>query len=452
MSHADYDLIVMGTGPSASTVATKIREQGRTVAIIENRPFGGTCALRGCNPKKVYTNAGSLMAQVNAGRGQLISIDDAQINWSDLAAFKREFTDSIPKKSRKSFEDDGIDTFSGTARFTGPKTVTVDDVTLSANRVFIGVGARPVPLDIPGAEHVIHSDDFMELDSMPTRVAFIGGGYVSMEFAHVVARYGSRVTVVQRGEHILAGFDPDLTSQLADYSKQQGIDIHTSAEAKSIEVLKDGGFRLTYERSGDEQTLECDLIIHGAGRVPNIESLDLERGNVQSDSQGIVVDKFLRSTSNPIVFAAGDCAATGQPKLTPTANEQARAAVKNLFDDDPSFEPDYGCIPQVAFTTPAIAAVGLSQKEASEKFHNLDVRTGDSSDWGSMRKIGIRCGGYKILVDDEDRIVGAHLLGHAAEETINLFALAMKFGLTATDFKSTLFAFPTFASDVRTMV
>ena len=226
--------------------------------------------------------------------------------------------------------------------------------------------------------------------------------------------------------------------------------VETNASVTRIESGDD--LRLFYQKNGEERSVGCDLVIHGAGRVPHLEPLCLDRAEVSASEDGIEVDDFLRSKTNHRIFAGGDCAATGQPKLTPTANEEARAVHNNLFDPSPSTRPDYGVIPRVAFTTPCIASVGLSEADARKQHADLTVSSGESSDWNSMRKSGIECAGYKVLVDGEDRIVGAHLLGHAAEETINLFALAMKFGLKAKDLKSTLFAFPTFSSDIRNMV
>jgi len=452
MSESQFDLIVIGTGPSASTVAKKAAGDDKRVATIEAREFGGTCALRGCNPKKVYSNAADLIDRVRGGTGKLIQCDNVRIDWKNLLAFKCEFTEPVAEASEHSFKKRGIETFHGTASFTGPKSVRVDENELTAERIFIGVGSHPRPLEIPGGELAIHSDRFFELSDMPKRVVFIGGGYISMEFACAVARYGSEVTVLQRGEQVLKPFDSDLVAQLVEYSSEHGMRIVTQAEVDSI---KDGGgdsATVHYEQAGKASTIEADLVVHGAGRVPNFEGLNLDAGDVEFSDRGIQIDSFMRSVSNANVFAGGDCVDSGKPALTPTANEEARIVAKNLFAANPEHTPDYGIIPQVAFTVPAIASIGLSQADA-ELAHDVDIRQRDTSTWGSVRKFCQTCAGYKILIDKEtDRILGAHLLGPGAEETINLFALAMKHGLTATDIKSTLLAYPTFGSDVRLMV
>jgi len=206
---------------------------------------------------------------------------------------------------------------------------------------------------------------------------------------------------------------------------------------------------------GMNHFVDTRLVVHGAGRVPNCRDRISRLRGVAFSKNGIDVDPFLRSVSNPAVFAAGDCANTPTPRLTPVANEQARMVVRNLFTETPTGKPDYGVVPRVVFTSPCLAAIGILESEATaaESGIDPDIRFENTSTWSSVRKTCQECAAYKLIIDkSSDRIPGAHLLGPAAEETINLFALAMKFNLTATNLKSTLFAFPTFGSDVRQMV
>lgn len=449
-----FDLVVIGTGPAAGTVAKKTAESGKSVAVVESREYGGTCALRGCNPKKVYTNAGNLIDQVRRANGKLGMFSEASIDWSQLLAFKREFTQPVLQKSEQSFQKLGIETFHGIATFAGPTTIQVDGRYLEAKRIFIGTGARPVPLGINGEEHVTHSAEFFELSKIPDHVVFIGGGYISMEFAHVVARYGSEVTVIDRHARPLKGFDSDLVDQLTRWSTGIGIQFICGSRVEAVLREKNGTLQVvTGDDAGGQQTITTKLVVHGAGRVPNIGDLNLDAGDVQHSTQGVAVDDFMRSVSNAHVFASGDCADHDQPKLTPVANEQARVVVKNLFAESVDRKPDYGVVPRVVFTSPCLAAIGMSQSEAKQQGFDLDVRYQDTSMWDSVRKTGQDCAAYKILIDKKtDLLLGAHLLGPAAEEVINLFALAMKFDITATDLKSTLFAYPTFGADVRRML
>ncbi|EMI57550.1 regulatory protein [Rhodopirellula sallentina SM41] len=424
------------------------------MAMIETREFGGTCALRGCNPKKVYVNAGALIDRVRRSEGKLVvGSDGVKIDWGKLLQFKREFTEPVLEKTEKSYQSSGIQTFQGTPSFESPTSIVVGSERIAGEKFIVATGATPVPIDIPGAEHITTSDDFLELSELPERVVFIGGGYISMEFAHVAARCGKHVTIVERNERVLSGFDPDLIDLLTQYSKKRGIHFRLGASPASIAIASGEGDGRRYRLEMDDgPDIDAGLIVHGAGRVPNITGLGLSKAGIEFNDQGILVDEGFQSVSNENVYAAGDCAATGKPRLTPTANEEARIVVENLLESGGDQRADYGAIPKVAFTTPAIAAVGMSEEEARES-HDVDVRADDMSSWGSVRKTGDAVAGYKILVDREnDQVLGAHLLGPSAEETINLFALAMKFGLTATNIKSTLFAFPTSAADVRSML
>lgn len=455
MTRADYDLIVLGTGPAASTVASKVRKAGKRVAIIEKREFGGTCALRGCNPKKVYTNAGSLLEQVRHADGSIIRTDQPRIVWSDLLQFKKQFTEPVLEKSKSGFEEDGIATFRGTPAFTGEHSLVLGDQTLSADKFLIAVGGRPMTLGVPGEEHLTSSADFLELEEMPRRVLFVGGGYISMEFAHAVAQSGSEVTIVEQGPRILDAFDADLVEQLTAWSRKQSISFQFNAEVTQIE-RRGEEFVVTYACNGKndkEDSVACDLVVHGAGRTPELDGLELDKANIEAGKRGIAVDEFLRSPTNPDVYAAGDCAATGAPQLTPVANEDARVAAKNILAETPEHRPSYEAVPQVAFTSPNIAAVGMSDEEARELGREIDVRHEDISGWSSIRKSGHGCAAYKMIVDKENNLLlGAHLLHPAAGDLINLLALAMKNRLTTRDIKSTLFAFPTFSSDLRKML
>ncbi|GAB5442768.1 MAG: NAD(P)/FAD-dependent oxidoreductase [Fuerstiella sp.] len=450
MTFEQFDVVVLGTGPAGSTVARKAAAAGHRTAIVEAREFGGTCALRGCNPKKVYANAGDLIDRVRRADGKLIRGKDVSIDWNQLLQFKNEFTNSIPDRSERSFQDDGITTVHGAAQFVSKKSLRVGERTLSAERIVVATGARPATLPFDGSEHAVQSDEFLALKSLPDKVVFIGGGYISMEFAHVVARAGSRVIIAEREDRVLESFDAKLVEMLQEESRSIGIEFEFCTEVECIEKVDANCYRVSLSNG---ESIDCGLVVHGAGRVPNVDELDLKAGNVQSGEKGIAVDRHLRSPSNPHVFALGDCADSGVPPLTPSANEEARIVAKNLFADEPEAVPDYGVIPHVAFTTPCIASVGMTVEQAEEGGRKCEVLFKDTSDWNSVRKLGGGVAGFRIIVDQEsDRLLGAHLLGPAAEETINLFALAIKFDLTATDLKSTLFAFPTFASDVRQMV
>src|SRR6266853_1692207 len=229
-----YDLIVIGTGTAAQVAAGRVRKTGRSVAVIDHRPFGGTCALRGCDPKKMLVSGAEAvdLARRMYRRGVP---GELHIDWKELIAFKRTFTDPVPKKREEDFAKQGIDAFHGLARFTGPDTVAVEARALKGRHILIASGARPVPLRFPGAAHAIASDAFMELEHLPERVAMVGGGYIASEFSHIAARAGAKVTVLQRGERMLPNFDAELVGWLMEKFREIGVVVRVQNTVNAIE-------------------------------------------------------------------------------------------------------------------------------------------------------------------------------------------------------------------------
>lgn len=444
-----YDFIVLGSGTAAQVASSRARAAGWTVAVIDHRPFGGTCALRGCDPKKMLVSGEEAIDAAWRMRGHGVE-GELRIAWPDLMAFKRSFTGPVPEKQEKRYHDQGIDAFHGLARFTGPDAVIVNGGELKARHILIATGARPVPLGISGEEHVATSDDFLELGSLPTRVAFIGGGYIAAEFSHLAARAGAKVTVLQRGARMLPHFDPDLVSWLMESFGELGIDVRTGAAVRRVEET-DQGFLVHAVVDGREQTVTADLVVHAAGRVPDIEALDLGAAGVALDGGRLKLNEFLQSVSNPMVYAAGDAAGSGPP-LTPVSSHDAKVVVANLLKGNHA-KPDYRGVPSVAFTLPPIASVGLSEAEAYAQGLRVWVKSERVPQWYTARRLAERVYGYKTLVEeDTGRILGAHLVGPHADEVINLFGLAIRHGLTADDLKGTMFAYPSGASDIGYMI
>ena len=443
-----FDLVAIGTGTAAATVASRCREAGWRVAVVDSRPFGGTCALRGCDPKKVLVGAADLLDWRRRMEGRGLRGEGAKLEWRDLMRFKRSFTDPVPRMRADGFKRAGIVALSGRARFTGPGRIQVEGRTLDARHVLIATGARPVDLGIPGSEHLVTSDAFLELDELPRRVAFVGGGYISFEFAHVAARAGARVTILHKGPRPLEGFDPDLVSLLVKKSRSLGIDVRLDAAVVGIEKEKDG-FSVRV-RTG--VTVHADMIVHGAGRVPEIDDLGLDEAGVEWGRRGVRVNEYLQSVSNPAVFAAGDAAETAGPPLTPVAGYEGRIVATNLLDGNRR-TADYSGIPSVVFTVPPLARAGLSEEEARARGMAFRVNHKETSGWYSSRRVAADCSGFKILVEEPgDRILGAHLVGPQAEELINVFALAIRKALKASDLREGLFAYPTHASDLPYML
>jgi glutathione reductase (NADPH) len=446
-----FDLVAIGTGSGASAVAHRCRSAGWKVAIVDSRPFGGTCALRGCDPKKVLVGAADAVDWARRMEGKGIR-GDARIDWPELMRFKRSLIEGVPKNREEGLARDGIAAFHGRGRFVGPTSVRVGETLLEARHVVVAAGMKPADLKIPGTEHLTTSDQFLELDELPRRVAFVGGGYISFEFAHVAARAGAEVTILHRGQRPLPRFDPDLVDLLVERTRKLGVRVELRTAVRGIERTADGLAVHARTAADEERLLQADMVVHGAGRVPEIDDMDLAAAGVGWDERGVKVNEYLQSVSNPAVYAAGDAAASGGPPLTPVAGYEGRIVAANLLNRNKT-TADYKGIPSVAFTVPPLAAVGLQEATARQQGLRFRVHKEKTSGWYSSRRIAEEYSGFTVLIEeDTERVLGAHLLGPHAEDTINLFALAIRSGLPARDLKQTIFAYPTHASDVGYML
>ena len=444
-----YDLVVVGTGVT-SAVATRCREAGWSVAVIDSRPFGGTCALRGCVPKKILVSAAEAVHGARDMAGKGVPAGSLTIDWPELIRFKRSLVDPTSARTEQTWAKMGVEQFHGRARFVGPTTLAVGDDRLTGRRVLIAAGAIPAPLKFPGAERLTTSEQFLNLDRLPSRVVFVGGGYVAFEFAHVAAHAGARVTVVHRGARPLEAFDPDLVALLVKRSRELGIALEVGAEVAAIDAAPDG-LVVRARQAGVERRFETDMAVHSAGRVPELDDLDLAAAGVQREKRGVSVNEFLQSVTNPAVYAGGDAAASGPP-LTPKASHDAEVLTTNLLEGNRR-RVNYEGIASAVFSLPPLASAGLTEEAARAR--NLRFRTTwqDTSGWFNTRRVGETTSGFKVLVaEDTDRVLGAHLLGPHADEVINIFAVAIRLGIPAAELKDVLFAYPTYGSDVRFML
>lgn len=445
-----YDLVVVGSGVAASGVASRVRRAGRSVALVDCRPFGGTCALRGCDPKKVLVSGAEAVraAKLLAGHGVG---GQPSVDWGGLMSFKRTFTDPVPAQRAQSYAEEGIDAFQGTARFEGPHELSVGDTQLEAGNIVLAAGAEPVPLGIPGQEYAITNEGFLSLETLPERIVFIGGGYIAAEFSNIAALSGARVTILQRGGRMLTGFDPDLVGWLMESFRDMGITVATGIAVQAIE-RGSSGLTVRYSSDAGEAALDTDLVVHAAGRRPALQALALQAGQVAVDEHGrLRLNEWLQSVSNPAVYAAGDSAQRGPP-LTPIAARDADIVAANLLSGN-TRSADYHAVPTVAFTIPPIAAVGLAEAAARAASRKVRVNCRRASDWYTARRLAEPVYGFKVLIDEASRrILGAHLVGPAAEDTINLFALAIREGLTTDALRAAIFAYPTAASDISLML
>jgi glutathione reductase (NADPH) len=446
------DLIVLGSGEAAQSVAYPCREAGWSVTVVDSDPFGGTCSLRGCDPKKVLVGVSELVDWNRRMKGKGISTPVPTLAWPEMIRFKHTFVDGAPASYEKSFTDAGIRAIQGRARFVGPASLRVGDETLVGRHVVLAAGARHAPLGIAGEEYLTTSTEFLDLDQLPRRVVFVGGGYIAFEFAHVAVRAGAEVSILHRGERPLERFDADLVARLVEITRDLGVDVRVRTTVTAVEKR---GNELVVDARGTEGMTEvaADLVVHAAGRVPEIDDLGVDVAGIErAENGGVAVNEHLQSVSNPAVYAAGDAVASGGFPLTPVAGMQGRIVASNLLTGN-TRTPNYLGIPTVVFTTPPLVAVGLDEETAQAQGLSFTTHQENTSGWYSSRRVALARTGFKTLVaDGTDRILGAHLLGDHAEEIVNIFALAIRTGLSAHDLKEMVFTYPTSASDVRYMI
>jgi glutathione reductase (NADPH) len=401
-------------------------------------------------PKKILVGAAEA---VNGARDMAtIGVPAARLTleWPALMRFKRSLVDPTPQRTEETWAKLGVAQFHGRVRFVDSTTLACGEERLIGRRVLIAAGAMPAPLTFPGAEHLATSEHFLSLDRMPARIVFVGGGYISFEFAHVAARAGADVTILHRGARALEGFDPDLVELLVQRTRELGIRVELDTEVLSL----DKGARGLAARAlqhGSAHLFEADIVVHGAGRVPELDDLDLDRAGVQREKRGVTVNGYLQSVSNPDVYAGGDAAASGPP-LTPKADHDAAVLVTNLLEGNRR-AVNYEGIATAVFTIPPLASAGLTEAAARAAGFEFRTHWQDTAGWFNTRRVGETASGFKVLIEEgTGRILGAHLLGPHAAEVINLFAVAIRRRIPADELRDVLFAYPTSGSDIRFML
>ena len=448
-----FDIFVIGTGTAGQTAVSELLHpsgkdrqapgRGLRIGIADKRPFGGTCALRGCQPKKylVVPTHAALAARALTERGFHSA---PRLDWQKMHQSLQTFVAPIPSGTKAGLEKKGVRCFTGHCEFTSPTKLVCGQDTITAETFVIATGARPRPLPIKGAEYAVCSDDFLALPNLPERIVFIGAGYISMEFACVAAAAGASVTVLNNGKRILEPFDADTVKILEDACNARGIDIRNGVSVAEIRKNGTGCFEVQIE-GGD--TIAADLVVGAIGRVPNIENLGLEKAGVAFNERGIETDAYMR-TSHHQIYAIGDCVQGIQ--LAPVSDLEARVAARNIIN--PMSETvDLDPLPSVVFSYPQIAAVGMSEKTALKE-SNVRVAKGSGAGWPNYRRLNESHVGYKVIIDeDTDTLLGAHLIGPWAGELINLFALAMKNGIPTKQLKELPWAYPTYGADIKYM-
>ncbi|PNW27192.1 dihydrolipoyl dehydrogenase family protein [Formosa algae] len=444
-----YDVFVIGSGIAGQTAAKLCVKEGKTVAIADNRAFGGTCALRGCDPKKILLQFSELLHASQLLKDKGVS-KLPKIKWKTVQKFKSSFTDSIPPSTEKDLVELGIDMYHQSPVFQSENEILIEGKLISADKFVIATGMIPLDLKIKGQDYLKVSDDILNLKHLPKSTTFIGSGYVGMEFASMLATMGCKVTVIEKGPASLTPFDPFLVGILVDYLQTIGITFIYNAEVDSVEKLKKN-FKVKYLLDGKKKSVKSRKVFNTAGRFPSVEMLDLEKVNVKFDERGVIVNDYLQSISNPNVFACGDVSSKALP-LTPVSGLQGYVASNNIIkDQSKTFE--IPPMPSTVFTNPKLSSVGYTEEEALKRFKNIKIYKGDASSWYNAKKENNPVYAYKVLVNERtNEIIGAHLLSTQAHETINLFSMAISQNMTVSEFKKQMFTYPTYTNDLKSMM
>ncbi|QLE00749.1 NAD(P)/FAD-dependent oxidoreductase [Galbibacter sp. BG1] len=443
-----FDVFVIGSGIAGQTVAYSCAEAGMKVAVADKREFGGTCANRGCDPKKVILATTEILQRAKDLEGKGVATLPKS-TWKQVMDFKKEFTAKIPRKTEESLKKAGIHMYHQSPEFLDENTLLVEGKKVQAKKIVIASGKQPRNLTFEGADLLKNSDDFLSLPTLPESMIFIGAGYVGMEFAHMAARFGVEVTVMDHGKRPLSVFDEDMVAHVTAASKDLGIKFVFESEVESVEKLQKN-FRVTYEKEGEKQSIKAEMVFNTSGRVPSIAGLNLEKGAIAYHKNGVEVNEFLQSTTNKSVYACGDVSAHALP-LTPFSTKEGKIVAENLKNGN-RVKTGYKEAPSVVFTLPNVASVGISVDEAKQLRKEIIIKTDSVPYWFNAKRINTDYYAFKTIVEKQSgKILGAHLVGPEASEVINLFAMAIYGEMTVEDLKNIIFTYPSWGSDIQSM-
>lgn len=443
----DFDLFVIGAGSGGVRAARFAAGFGAKVAVAESRYLGGTCVNVGCVPKKLLVYGAHFAEDFEQAQGFGWSLGEADFDWATLIANKDREIQRLNGIYRNLLVNSGVQLFEAHAKVVGPHEVEVNGERFSAEHILIATGGWPQIPDIPGREHAISSNEAFYLKSLPKRVLVVGGGYIAVEFAGIFHGLGAQTTLVYRGEMFLRGFDGAVRKHLHEELSKRGMDLQFNADIVRIDKQPDGSLKATLK---DGRELLTDCVFYATGRRPMLDNLGLENTAVKLDKRGFIeVDEQYQS-SEPSILAIGDV--IGRVQLTPVALAEGMAVARRLFKPEQYRPVDYQMIPTAVFSLPNIGTVGLSEEQAREAGHNVQIF---ESRFRAMKLTLTDCQErtlMKLVVDaDTDKVLGCHMVGPEAGEIIQGLAIALKAGATKRDFDETIGVHPTAAEEFVTM-
>ncbi|MCK7543094.1 glutathione-disulfide reductase [Marinobacter bryozoorum] len=443
----DYDLIVIGAGSGGVRLARMSAQQGARVAVVESRYLGGTCVNVGCVPKKLFVYGAHVGEDLEdaAGYGWQVPRSDVRFDWPTLVANKNAEIERLNGIYGQLLEGAGVTVIQGTASLRDPNTVVVGDRELTTDRITIATGSWPSIPDVPGRELVLSSNEMFYLPQLPREAVIWGGGYIAVEFAGILAGLGVETTLIYRGELFLRGFDDDVRRFLVTELEKKGIRLRFNSNITAVEE-SGSGYAVTLS---DGSVMETGLVMAATGRRALTDGLNLETLGVEFTTSGHVqVDEYFQ-TAVPSITALGDV--IGTPQLTPVALAQAMVLSRRLFGDGQG-EMDYRNIPTAVFCQPNIGTVGLTEAEAKEAGHRVVIYRSEFRPMKHTLSGRDERSLMKLVVDaDDDRVLGAHMVGADAGEITQGLGVALKCGATKADFDSTLGIHPTSAEEFVTM-
>jgi len=445
-----YEVICIGTGGAGNTAAFRLARAGKKVLICDYKQFGGTCAISGCDPKKVMITAAEFTDFRRRMHSKNIIDQCVTPSWTAMMAHKREFTTNHSEKLKYKYSKAGIDYLEGKASFKSTNSLEINGNVYSFDHALVGVGSKPFPLQFPGNDMVCDNECFLNLDQLPKSVLFIGGGYISVEFANIANAFGAETYIVQIDDRLVPEFDADIVDVLTESLKDKGINIITGGRVECIEPAE-SGYKVFIKTVDGIITKNVDLVIHGAGRVANLDGLGLENAGVETVRRGVLVNGYMQTT-NPAIYAGGDCTASEGYMLSPIAFMEGYVAAENILNEN-SKKADYVNTGTVMFNVPSISSIGYTEKRASAAGLDFKVNFQRTDHWFTSYRTVEKYSAYKVLIDNKtNKLLGVHLIGPHADDMINVFVVAMNQGATVSDLKKMLYAYPTASSDIIHML
>jgi glutathione reductase (NADPH) len=444
----DFDLFIIGAGSGGVRAARVAAQHGAKVAVAEEYRVGGTCVIRGCVPKKMLVYGAHFAEDLHEAARFGWDIEGASFNWPRLRDIVQDDVTRLEGLYTQTLTSNHATIFAERATIAGPNTVRLTSgQEVTAKIILIAVGAWPTLPNIPGAEFGISSNEIFHLENLPKRAVIAGGGYIANEFAGILQAFGVAVTLVTRGDRMLRGYDNELVDRLVTMSRAKGINVRFNFPLSGVSKQADGSLLVD---GGNEGAIETDMVLWAIGRTPKTAGLGLEAAGVEIDAQGAISVNDYNQSSIPSIYAVGDV--TNRVQLTPIAIREGHAFADSVFGNKPR-TIDYSAIPMAVFSSPPIAAVGLTEEEARAEFG--DAVKIYRSDFRPMKNVvsgRMERGLYKMVAaGPEERVVGLHLIGPDSSEILQAAAIAVKAGLTKQDFDDTVALHPSMAEELVLM-